>query len=32
MKIVNALALETVKVELEIESSNPPEDTEQLSL
>ena len=32
MKIINALALATIKVELEIESSNPPEDTEQLSL
>jgi len=32
IKIVNALALETIKVELEPESSNPPEDTEQLTL
>ena len=32
MKIINALALETVKVELELEGSDPPEDTEQLSL
>jgi len=32
MKIVNALAQETIKVELERESSNAPEDTEQLTL
>lgn len=32
MKIINALARETIKVEIETESSNPPEDTEQLSL
>ncbi len=32
MKIITALALETIKVELETESSNPPEETEQLTL
>jgi len=32
IKIINALARESIKVELEPESSNSPEDTEQLSL
>ena len=32
IKIVNALALETIKIELDLDGSNPPEDTEQLSL
>ena len=32
MKIINALALETIKIELELDGSNPPEDTEQLTL
>ena len=32
MKIVNALALETIKIEFELDGSNPPEDTEQLTL
>ncbi|CAB4780683.1 MAG: hypothetical protein F2723_04565 [Actinobacteria bacterium] len=32
LKIINALALETIKIEPEPESSNPPEDTEQLTL
>jgi len=32
MKIVNALALETIKIEPELDGSNSPEDTEQLTL
>ena len=32
LKIINALALETIKIELDLDGSNPPEDTEQLTL